>query len=170
MAIYDHNQGINETRESAKAFEAFTIYLELGPDRSTAKVAEMLGCTPNNVKQWAKRNNWVDRSAAFDADRVRERFKAIREEREEKHREDLIRFSIEQENRAIGLADAGDLLLTLVMAKLNAMVEGDVLIQEDNIDKLLRVVATLGETSANLKAAALGVDELVNLVDQELES
>lgn len=52
--------------ESAVAFEAFRIYLEAGPARSTAKVARSLGKSKTLIDRWSSRWSWVERVRAFD--------------------------------------------------------------------------------------------------------
>jgi len=56
--------------ETVKAFEAFKVYRDLGPERSLAKVAEIrYGKTTSNARQvarWSSRFDWVERAAAWD--------------------------------------------------------------------------------------------------------
>lgn len=52
--------------ETAKAFDAFKRYLELGPDRSIQKVADQLGCHYNNAKKWYERWSWAERAGAWE--------------------------------------------------------------------------------------------------------
>lgn len=53
--------------------EAFSRYRDMGADRSLAKLARALGKSKQLVSTWSKENNWVERTAAWDAecDRVR---------------------------------------------------------------------------------------------------
>src|SRR3954451_22853339 len=50
-----------QTGESAKAFEAFSIYLNLGLERSTEAVAKSLSKSCALVRRWAARWQWVAR-------------------------------------------------------------------------------------------------------------
>lgn len=52
--------------EGAKAFEAFTIYREMGPARSHAKVGQALGKSTVMVGKWSVQWNWVERVAEWD--------------------------------------------------------------------------------------------------------
>jgi hypothetical protein len=59
-------------RESAKAFHAFTIYLEQGQKRSRARVGKTLGVSRQNIDKWADRFHWSERvKAALIADTER---------------------------------------------------------------------------------------------------
>ena len=54
--------------ESAKAFEAFTIYAGLGADRSLRAVAQQLGKSKTLMDRWSSTYGWVARAAEYDAD------------------------------------------------------------------------------------------------------
>ena len=51
-------------RESIKAFTAFRIYLDLGPQRSLAAVAAKLSKSKVLMERWSRRHHWVSRIAA----------------------------------------------------------------------------------------------------------
>jgi hypothetical protein len=55
-------------RESAKAFEAFCAYRDMGPGRSVAKVGLALGKSTTLMARWSGRWAWVARVATWDAD------------------------------------------------------------------------------------------------------
>lgn len=52
--------------ESAQAFEAFSLYLEMGTDRSLRAVAQE--CTKNIslIRRWSSNHHWVERCRAWD--------------------------------------------------------------------------------------------------------
>jgi hypothetical protein len=52
--------------ESARAWEAFTIYVELGATRSLRRVAERLNKNETTVNDWSGKYDWVERAAAVD--------------------------------------------------------------------------------------------------------
>ena len=54
--------------ESVKAFEAFTVYLEMGDERSIREVAQRLAKSRTLIGRWRVTYQWVERVAAFDAD------------------------------------------------------------------------------------------------------
>ena len=56
-----------KTNESAKAFDAFTTYAKLGPQRSLAAVGEALGKSEGLIERWSRRYDWVARARAHDA-------------------------------------------------------------------------------------------------------
>ena len=56
-----------QPRESNKAFAAFSLYLSLGPQRSTREVGEKLGKSEGLIERWASKFDWLARVAAYGA-------------------------------------------------------------------------------------------------------
>ena len=54
--------------ESAKAFEAFETYRDMGASRSNAKVGQKLGKSKTLIDRWSSAYNWPDRARAYDRD------------------------------------------------------------------------------------------------------
>ncbi len=52
--------------ESQKAFEAFTIYRDMGPTRSLVKVGQTLAKTRQNLNRWSSQFQWVERCDRYD--------------------------------------------------------------------------------------------------------
>ena len=55
-----------QKRESARAFEAFQAYRDMGPSRSLAKVGEELGKSDTLIERWSSKYRWVERARAWD--------------------------------------------------------------------------------------------------------
>ena len=56
-----------QPRESAKAFAAFTEYLNQGPERSLAAVGQKLGKSLVLIERWSSRWHWAERVQAHAA-------------------------------------------------------------------------------------------------------
>ena len=56
-----------QPRESDKAFAAFSLYLSIGAERSTAAVAKQLAKSEQLVRRWSAKFAWTDRVAAYAA-------------------------------------------------------------------------------------------------------
>jgi hypothetical protein len=54
-------------KESAKAFAAFSLYLNLGAERSTREVGKQLGKSEGLIERWAAKFDWRNRVAAHAA-------------------------------------------------------------------------------------------------------
>ncbi len=53
-----------QPKESAKAFAAFSLYLNLGSDRSLAAVGQKLGKSVGLLERWSAKFGWQERVAA----------------------------------------------------------------------------------------------------------
>ena len=54
-------------KESAKAFAAFSVYLNLGPERSLRAVGEKLGKSEGLIERWSSKFDWSSRVQAQEA-------------------------------------------------------------------------------------------------------
>lgn len=55
-----------QPNEGTKAFEAFTVYRDLGQERTLPKVAETLNKSVGLISRWSGAHKWVERVAAWD--------------------------------------------------------------------------------------------------------
>ncbi len=56
-----------QPRESARAFEAFQKYRDMGPSRSVVKVGQECRKSESLLSRWSVKYRWVDRVQAYDA-------------------------------------------------------------------------------------------------------
>ena len=56
-----------QPKESAKAFAAFSLYLNLGPQRSLAEVARKLNKSEGLIARWSSKFDWPARVGAYAA-------------------------------------------------------------------------------------------------------
>ena len=71
-----------QPHESAKAYEAFCSYRDMGSSRSTAKVGQELGKTKALMDRWSSRWEWVWRCRQYDAFMGRQQ--------QDKHQQDIL--------------------------------------------------------------------------------
>jgi hypothetical protein len=71
--------------ETAKPYEAFCVYRDMGTERSLRKVSERLGKSETLMARWSTKNNWVERAAAWDDEQER----IEREITQKQQREDI---------------------------------------------------------------------------------
>lgn len=60
-----------QTDESAKAYEAFASYRDMGSERSIRAVAHKLGKSSTIIARWSSAWNWVERARAWDNELTR---------------------------------------------------------------------------------------------------
>lgn len=55
-----------QPKEGPKPYEAFTIYRDMGKERTLPKVAEKLGKSLGLISRWSSEHGWVERVNAWD--------------------------------------------------------------------------------------------------------
>ena len=60
-----------QPEETARAFEAFVIYRDMGANRSIRKTAQQLNKNCTTIAEWSSKYDWVKRVAAWDAEQDR---------------------------------------------------------------------------------------------------
>lgn len=55
-----------QPKESARAYEAFDLYLKMGPERSLRKVGQELGKSNTLISRWSSAWNWQERCRDYD--------------------------------------------------------------------------------------------------------
>lgn len=86
--------------ESIQAFEAFTVYLEMGADRSLRAVGQKLGKSSTLIERWSATKRWVERAAAYDADLQRKAYTAA-VSRARKMADRHIRTALQMQEKAL---------------------------------------------------------------------
>lgn len=166
--------------ETPRAFSAFTVYRDLGPDRSLARAAEAFyrGRTAAKVRQletWSSRHRWRDRVAAYDrwldaqlVARRREEHLAMAERHASTARStlDLVAGQLvalvkleEKRLAAIEEADPADLDPALLKPVVPAT----------SLARLLDVGVRVERLSAGLATDLVGEADVEELTDEELE-
>ena len=70
--------------ESSKAFNAFSMYLQMNPDiRSMQSVADTLKVSLQAISRWSRPFNWVERTAAYDQYAFKKQLKHREKNREQ---------------------------------------------------------------------------------------
>lgn len=98
--------------ESAQAFEAFSIYLNLGTERSIRAVSQELGKSKTLIDRWSRTNSWVERCRAWDNHLQREAKKAAVAELREMNRRHITLARALQGAAAQALKDRGAAIIT----------------------------------------------------------
>jgi hypothetical protein len=69
--------------ESAKAYAAFVVYRDLGPERSLRVAAGRLGKSARLLKRWSSRHRWQERVASWEEEQAARAAETSREAGEE---------------------------------------------------------------------------------------
>lgn len=69
--------------ETSKAFAAFTVYRNMGPERSLDKVRQELGRPSGytrHLEKWSSEHDWVERAEAYDESIIAEASQQVRDD------------------------------------------------------------------------------------------
>ena len=90
--------------ESAKAYQAFCKYLDMGEKRSIRAVAQQLGKSATLMARWSSTWHWPDRVAEYEADR-RQAYKKAQNDAE-KMAKRHINIALKMQEKALAALNA----------------------------------------------------------------
>ena len=154
--------------ESSKAWEAFCLYRDLGPERSFDKVYQKCSKSVSLLARWSGLYHWVQRAQAFDLFQS----ELARKTAEDKHaalitayRERAGKIGAATADVSLGfLVAAGQRLKTLTNAAVGEGKETVADIPITSLPAFLRAAAAVAQISLQVEAESLGVRELETLL------
>jgi len=171
--IYSFTRGysVNEAgrHENAEQYRAFQFYMNSGGSRSIVDTAEFIGLSPEQTRNWSKKYNWEKRAAAFDKKQITAAFKQASKIEKTKQRKAIQEFRQANEDQAKLMMDVSSDLMDIIKKRIaQAESEGEV-IPMGLVSGLMRAAANISDSGRQAWATSLGINELMNVVDQELE-
>ena len=89
-----------QTGESEKAFEAFCVYRDLGPERTFVAVAERLRKSDSLIRRWKEKYNWSERVRLYDNELEKQAMaKAVKERKAMTERH--IKIAMQMQKKAL---------------------------------------------------------------------
>lgn len=150
--------------ETARAYEAFVMYRDMGPKRSHGKLQQALG-KPSGytrwIEEWSSQHDWVVRAEAYDAHLELQ----ARSERQEEHLKELRAYRERQRQLAKETTEAAIDLLEKCNARLEELDAGE--IEPGKLPQFFRAAAHIAEVASNSEAQALAIHELMTLLGGE---
>jgi hypothetical protein len=109
-------------------------------------------------------------TAQWDKEQVALTWKKAERIREQQHRKSIVEFRDASERQARMMMECSEDLLAILTKRIkDAQVSGEQ-IPMGIVSNLLRATANVSEQSRQAWAASLGIDDMLQLVDQELEN
>jgi transposase-like protein len=144
----------SQPKESVKAFNAFTTYLDLGPQRTYERTARALGLgTDRHLKSWSKQWRWNDRVKAWIESQSEKRRHAAREE--------LLRFVDQDRQLQQSILAVSARLLKLIDQRLQKVDD----IPVEQLPSFVRAAATAAQKAEDTQMTILGVDDVLDFLD-----
>lgn len=155
--------------EDEKAFRAFQHYLNSGSARSLSGTAEACGNSPSTVAKWYDIYQWAKRCAAWDKLQMAITFKESNKLERQRHRKNIQEFRQANEEQARMMVDVSNDLMTIIQKRIAKAEENDEDIPMGLLSGLMRAASQISDTGRQAWATSIGVSELMQVVDQELE-
>lgn len=162
---------VNEAgkHENEQQYRAFQFYLNSAPDRSTSQTAEHVGVSPSAISTWKGRYEWDRRCAAFDKKELTIAFREANKMQRRQHRREIDDFRRANQEQAKMMMDVSSDIVEVIQKRIaKAAAEGED-IPMGLVSGLLRAAANISESGRQAWATSLGVNELMQVVDTELE-
>lgn len=155
--------------ENAEQFRAFQEYMHMGPNRSYQAVSELTGRSVDSVKTLARKYQWEKRAAQWDKEQVALIWKDADKIREQKHKKSIIEFRDASERQARMMMEVSEDLLEVLTNRVKQASQSGEDVPLALVAGLLRATANITEQSRQAWAASLGVEDMLQLVESELE-
>lgn len=155
--------------ENAEQFRAFQEYMRMGPKRSMSEIAEMYEKSVDTIQSWAKKYAWEKRAAQWDKEQVAMIWKDTEKIREQRHKKSIMEFRDASERQARMMMEVSEDLLEVLTKRVKQAQSSGEELPLPLVAGLLRATANITEQSRQSWAAALGVEDMMQLVEQELE-
>ena len=147
--------------ESARAFEAFAVYRDMGPERGIRAVAQKCGKNASLIARWSSDWGWVERVRAWDNNLTESVLKKARKDIEEMQRRHV---------------DMGRYMQGRAMNALNKILDGSMMVRDVtalaklgiDVERLARGEATERTEGKSEVTGAIAVSPLNNLTESEL--
>jgi len=172
-AIWEYQRGylVNKAgrHEDEKAFRAFQHYLNSAGARSLSGTAEACENGAATVAKWYDIYEWGKRCAAWDKQQMAITFKESNKLERQRHRKNIQDFRQANEDQARMMMDVSNDLMNIIQRRIaEADAEGEK-IPMCLLSGLMRAATQISDTGRQAWATSLGVSELMQVVDQELE-
>lgn len=155
--------------ESADQYRAFQEYLRMEKGRSLDTIAKMYEVDVTTVRSWSKKYNWEKRAAQWDKEQVALAWTSAEKLREQRHKKSIMEFRDASERQARMMMEISEDLLSVLTKRVKDAQDRGEEVPLPLVSGLLRATANITEQSRQAWASSLGVEDMLQLVEQELE-
>lgn len=153
--------------ESNDQYNAFQLYLH--GKRSFQAVADENHSKHETISKWAKKYNWEKRAASWDTKQMALAVREANKIERKRQRDSIEEYRKANEEQAkMMMETSADLMAIIQKRIIKAEAEGEN-IPMGLISGLMRAAANISDSGRQSWATALGVGQLMAVVDQELE-
>ena len=155
--------------ESDQQYRAFCFYMNMGAGRSYRATAEVAEVSEITIGDWASKYEWQRRAAHHDKQQMALALRDANQLERKKHRKSIEKFRESQQEQAEKFVAVSNDLMAVIQKRIEkADAEGEE-IPMGLVSGLMRAAANISEQGRQAWATSLGINELMQVVDQELE-
>ena len=155
--------------ETDNEFHLFRTYVGCGRGRTINYITVVSQLSHHKINLIAQRNNWIRRVRAYDSYMLEQRLAESQDSRHDEHVRQLEIYRQEQEIIGKQTSYTAGKILELANRTLDNLVTNESQLNVDDLPKFLTVAAKLAETGKVLQSTALGVDQLMQALDETEE-
>lgn len=170
--IYNFRRGYDVRKagrhETADQYASFEKYMMIQGNRTFKAIEEITGHNYATLSSWAKLFNWQERAACYDKEQMAVVWKEAEKFQRNSHRDAIVEFRESSERQAKMMAKVSEDLLRVLGKRIaQAEQEGEE-VPMPLVSGLLRAAASISEQSRQSWANALGINEMLDIVETEM--
>lgn len=155
--------------ENSDQFAAFQQYLRLSGNRTFAELAKITGHSVISLSKWCEKFQWQRRAASWDQEQVALVWKEADKLKRNAHREAIIEFRDAAERQARMMSRVSEDLVRVLGKRIEKAEQEGEEIPMSLVSGLMRAAANINEQSRQSWASSLGITEMMEVVDSEIE-
>jgi len=171
--IYEFRRGykVNAVgrHETAEQHACLQQFLRLKGLRSYSELSRITGHKIETLTKWADKFNWERRAAAWHKDELSLTLRQADKLKRDAHKEAIAEFRNASERQARIMSRVSEDLVRVLGKRIAQAEEEGEEIPMHMVGGLLRAAATINEQSRQAWGNALGVNELLDVVEAEVE-
>jgi len=171
--IYEFRRGykvnVAGRHETAEQHACLQQYLRLKGLRSYSELSRITGHKIETLTKWADKFNWERRAAAWHKDELSLTLRQADKLKRDAHKEAIAEFRNASERQARIMSRVSEDLVRVLGKRIAQAEEDGEEIPMHMVGGLLRAAATINEQSRQAWGNALGVNELLDVVEAEVE-
>ena len=155
--------------ESETQYRAFQHYAQSGPSRSQALTASYAEVAPATIGKWIEKYSWDRRCVYHDKQQLSMTLGQSNRLERQRHRQAIEDYRRSNEDQARLMMGVSQDLMGIIQKRIEkADAEGED-IPLGLLSGLMRAAANISDSGRQAWATSLGVGQLMEVVDQELE-
>lgn len=171
--IWNFRRGYNVRdagiHENSNQFAAFQQYLHMSGNRTFIEVSKITGHSIPTLSKWSEKFQWQRRAASWDKEQVALVWKEADKLKRNAHREAIIEFRDAAERQARMMSRVSEDLVRVLGKRIEKAEQEGEEIPMSLVSGLMRAAANINEQSRQSWASSLGITEMMEVVDSEIE-